>query len=190
MSTTVPVAGAIVSLDPGRDRLVVESAPESEATRGFKNVARYVFRFVQAEQWSGDGGAVSVAVLGEPEVAGAVASNVGLLLAPLLDIALGSSTITEAMLEVDRHEGLEYPNPRHGIWLVPAHELGERSVVDRFGLTISAAGVGVSDVDLALLLVPHGSAAPRRQAAAPESEVAVVLLDAPSADHPETMTLG
>lgn len=189
MATFAPVAGSLVPLDASRHRLVVESAPESEATRGFKNVARYVFRFVQAEQWSGAGGAITVRVVGEADVAATISMNVGLLLAPLLDVAIERSAITESALDVAVDDDAEYPNPRHRVWLVPREAMV--SEADRFGLAIGPADPDdLAGAHLALVLAAHGAPIADPPASDPETEIAVVLVDAPSIDHPTDLRIG
>ena len=187
MAESISVAGAVVSLDEFRDPLVVEIAPESAATRGFKNIARHVFRFVQDVQWSG-GGAVVVGVAGDESVIDAVALNVGVLLSPLLDVAIEPTDRTIATFEVDATAVGDHPSPRDRLWLVPRDVLLSEER-DRFALVmVSTRAPATEPLDLLLLAVPHGSdvAAP---SVPPTTEIAAVIVDAPDTDHPEYLPL-
>jgi hypothetical protein len=187
MTESIPVAGAVVSLDGFRDPLVVEIAPESEATRGFKNVARHVFRFVQEVRWAG-GGAVVVGVAGDEAKSGAIAMNVGLLLTPLLDVAIEPTERAIATFEVDAVDTTDHPTPRDRLWLVPRQDLLANSR-NRFGLVLVGANAPSTEaIDLLLVVVPHGSAA--APPPVPDTtEIAAVIVDAPDTDHPEFLPL-
>lgn len=187
MSDTIPVAGAIGALVDA-DLLVVEAEPESELTRSLKGIARHVYRFVQDVRWSGSEHAVAVRIVGDPRHGRPIGVNVGVLLAPLLDVALESDPAVASAFEtgdagpdaIDR-----YPSPRDGIWLVPRKDLGSGSVTERFGLTIGwADSSAIAVADLVLITVPAGSVAAPVPDAELVTEFAAVIVDAPTTDHP------
>lgn len=197
MTDLIEVAGAILPVAGYPHPLVVEADPESEATRSFKNVARFVYRFVQDARWSGDHGAVSIRVRGDGREAAAVAANVGVLLASLVDVAVEADPFALVAFDLsasseprpDDHRVTDptshLENPRDGLWLVPRQELDSDPVVERFDLTLGRSTERRDDrTDLMLVAVAHATTLMSRPRGPGAVEFAAVLIDAPSPDHP------
>lgn len=190
VTASIPVAGSLVSIDPRDDPLFVEAHPDSEATRCFKNIARYVYRIVQDIRWAGEEHTVSVEIVGDDAMAHTIAMNVGALVAPLLDVALESSALTRRGFDIAADdETASELTPRDRLWLMEPPMPRSGSADRRFDLTIATrAGVDTAggpprSVDLGLVTVGHG----RRIAAFPTDgrydEVAAIIIDAPGPDH-------
>lgn len=190
VADTIPVAGAIV-VAPGDELLVVEALPDSEAARSYKDVARHVYRFVQEVQWSGSGRAAAVRIVGEEHEQQAIAANVGLLLAPLADVAIASTPDVRVAFDLEDQPdvGEDHPTPRDKVWLVPAELLGTDEVSSRFGITFGPAlGPGHAP-DLVLIVMPADADEVVLPPADDLTEFAAVLVDAPDA-HPAEIAIG
>jgi hypothetical protein len=199
MAVEIPIAGAILTIPPDIDPLVVEADPDGERARGFKNVARHVFRFVQEINWtSSSGRAATVAVVGDGRAAATVAVNVGVLLAPLLDVAvMAGSAIDEVTRMLGSHTMEPDPriggfaSPRDRMWIVPGTGFSDDEVTSRFDLAMGPVGGGAvaNGIDLALVVVRHGDVVPDTARDDPMTELAVVLVDAPSVEHSPMITM-
>jgi hypothetical protein len=189
MALEIPIAGAILTIPPDIDPLVVESEPDGERTRGFKGVARHVFRFVQEVEWTSSGRAVTVAVIGDGPIATTIVVNVGVLLAPLLDVGLIAGSAIDEITEMLGRPMIEagsrasdFASPRDRMWVVPGTGFSHEDVISRFNLAIGpVSGLAIaSGIDLALVVVRHGDAVPETALEDPMTELGVVLVDAPS----------
>jgi hypothetical protein len=192
VTTSIPVAGSLVDIDPGADPLVVEAQPDSEATRCFKNIARYVYRLVQDIRWAGGEHTVTVEVVGDGDMAPTIAMNVGALVAPLLDVAVESSALARLGFDVDADDGTASElSPRDRLWLVEPTMARSHPADRRFDLTIATtpAASHAGPVDLTLVTVEHGRAAVTLPADRRYDEVAAVIVGAPGSDHPESIAV-
>ncbi len=189
MALEIPIAGAILTIPPDTDPLVVEAEPEGERTRGFKSVARHVFRFIQEVNWTSPDRAVRVAVVGDGPNATTIAVNVGVLLAPLLDVGVIAGSAIDDITDMLGMSAIEaglpagdFASPRDRMWIVPGTGFSDDDVISRFDLAIGPVGGGpvASGIDLALVVVRHGDAAPEIELEDPTTELAAVLTDAPS----------
>jgi len=194
MTASIPVAGSLVSIDPRDDPLVVEAHPDSEVTRCFKNIARYVYRIVQDIRWAGEEHTVSVEIVGDDAMAHTIAMNVGALVAPLLDVAIESSAMARRGFDVaPEDESASELTPRDRLWLVEPPMPRADSADRRFDLTIATtasadtAGGLPRSVDLGLVTVEHRRGLASLPTEGRYDEIAAVVVDAPGPDHPASI---
>jgi hypothetical protein len=195
VTESIPVAGAVIPLHTLADPLVVEADPESEATRCFKNIARFVFRLVQEIHWSGRDDTVSVRVVGDAPWCHVIAMNVGALLASLLDVAVESSPLARTGFDIGVGDPKGDLSPRDRLWLVASDRLASDVAMRRFDLSIGTVDPSTTadrddePVDLGLVMVPQGRTPELPPDASRYVDVAAVIIDAPTPDHPEALRL-
>ena len=162
MQPPYPIAASLRSVPAGEDPVVVEADPEGDATRSVKDLARYVYRFIQEIRWAGHEGVVSVGVAGDPGETPPIGINLGLLLSPLVTTGLGERTGRESAFgllgaprpELSRQPTLDaLPSPRDRVWIVPAPYDRDRAVWGLFELYILEVTPEDQGMEVDLLLV-------------------------------------
>ena len=137
-----------------------------------------------------------VRVVGDAPSNHVIAMNVGALLASLLDVAVESTPLTRAGFDVAVEDPADDLSPRDRLWLVASDRLSSDAAVRRFDLAIgmvdrsTAADRDDEPVDLGLVTVVHGRAPEVPPDAGRYIDVAAVIIDAPTPDHPERLRLG
>ncbi|MDJ0790639.1 MAG: hypothetical protein QNJ71_01965 [Acidimicrobiia bacterium] len=172
MPSPFPIAASLRSVPAGDDPVVVEADPEGDATRSVKDLARYVYRFIQEVRWAGHEGVVSVGVAGDQGDTPPIGVNLGLLLSPLVTTGLGERTGGKSAFdllgarrpELSGRPSLDaLPSPRDRVWIVPAPYDRDPSVWELFELYILEVTPEDQGMKVDLLLV-HGEPAAGRQA--------------------------
>ena len=201
MHPQYPIAASLSSVPDGEDPVVVEADPEGDVTRSVKDLARYVYRFIQEVRWAGHEGVVSVGVTGDPGDTPPIGVNLGLLLSPLVTTGLGERAGRESafeLLDATRPELTSQPtlgalpNPRDRVWIVPGPHDRDPSVWGLFELYILEITQADQDLPVDLLLVlreagaggQKGGGEQRVELPVTADDVAVVLI--PSGGEPNS----